>query len=304
MRRSEEFRRWTTSHAGVFTRAVALKRGVSPKQFRLGVEAGEWVRFRGAWILADYPTDIRSNAWAGLLRAGPNARITGLTCTWIHGLKLQSQTIFLSVPEQTNRVVEGAVLLRDRDRQINRFQVAGFPAVSRERAVVDALRLADSSYGREILHEALRLGWINCGQLDWWCDKLKRHRGLTNLKAQAVYASSGSRAESERLLATILRAGRLDGWSFNARICDASGDLIGIGDCVNFDLQIVLEVDGLAWHSSVDRFQRDRTRQNVLINAGWHVLRFTWPDLMDRPDKVVADIRTAMARCQAPTTQG
>jgi very-short-patch-repair endonuclease len=42
------------------------------------------------------------------------------------------------------------------------------------------------------------------------------------------------------------------------------------------------------------RFRRDRQRQNTLILDGWTVLRFTWQDLIQRPAKVIADIRTAL----------
>jgi len=85
----------------------------------------------------------------------------------------------------------------------------------------------------------------------------------------------------------------------NVPVHASSGTLIGIGDCVNVDLRIVLEVDGMAWHSSADRFQRDRSRQNALVNAGWLVLRFTWADLTERPDTVLAEVRLATARREA-----
>jgi very-short-patch-repair endonuclease len=45
-----------------------------------------------------------------------------------------------------------------------------------------------------------------------------------------------------------------------------------------------------------EHFQRDRRRQNRLIAAGWTVLRFTWWDLTERPDDVLAQIRAAVAR--------
>ena len=60
-------------------------------------------------------------------------------------------------------------------------------------------------------------------------------------------------------------------------------------------LELAIEVDGYAYHSGDDRFQRDRTRQNALIAAGWRVLRFTWADLADRPDYVVAQILQLLA---------
>jgi very-short-patch-repair endonuclease len=56
----------------------------------------------------------------------------------------------------------------------------------------------------------------------------------------------------------------------------------------------VIEIDGWAFHSDQERFQRDRSRQNRLVAAGWTVLRFTWSDLKDRPEAFVAAIRTAL----------
>ena len=57
---------------------------------------------------------------------------------------------------------------------------------------------------------------------------------------------------------------------------------------------VAIEVDGMAYHSDAVRFQRDRTRQNLLVSLGWTVLRFTWWDLVDRPDYVVTTIRRAV----------
>ncbi len=86
------------------------------------------------------------------------------------------------------------------------------------------------------------------------------------------------------------------GWVFNAEIRSASSELLGIGDCVNFELKIVVEVDGWAWHTDTKRFQRDRERQNDLVHAEWIVLRFTWLDLSERPHHVIESIRRAVTR--------
>lgn len=50
-------------------------------------------------------------------------------------------------------------------------------------------------------------------------------------------------------------------------------------------------MDGRAWHSAGDRFQRDRTRQNALVAAGYTVLRFTWFDVTERPEYVIRTVR-------------
>ena len=58
-------------------------------------------------------------------------------------------------------------------------------------------------------------------------------------------------------------------------------------------LKLAIEVDGMAHHIDVDRFRRDRRRQNALVALGWTVLRFTWADLTDRPGYVIATIHNA-----------
>ncbi len=58
-------------------------------------------------------------------------------------------------------------------------------------------------------------------------------------------------------------------------------------------------MDGYAYHSSPEAFQRDRDRQNQLDALGWTVLRFTWHDVVHRPAAVAATIRDAINRLPA-----
>jgi very-short-patch-repair endonuclease len=60
-------------------------------------------------------------------------------------------------------------------------------------------------------------------------------------------------------------------------------------------LKLALETDGLAFHSDSDDFHHDRVRQNAIILAGWQVLRFTWLDLTEYPERVIAEIRYAIS---------
>ena len=296
MRLPEEFRTWIAGHGGVFTRAHALGCGISPRQFRTGTDQQMWVSFEGVWIVASHPPDFTSHCWAALFRAGPDARITGTSALRLYGMEITSQQVCVCVPANRHYVLAGVTLLRDASRDEKPSSAAGLPSVGRQRAVVDALRLADQARGREILHEALRLGWIDPPTLEQWCDVLKGHSGLRQLRRQVAYALSGSRAESERLLLRLLKNEKMTGWDFNVPIHSRGGVLIGIGDCVHVERRVVIEVDGLAWHTQADRFQRDRTRQNHLVNEGWHVLRFTHDDLTHRPHRVLATIRAALAR--------
>ena len=64
------------------------------------------------------------------------------------------------------------------------------------------------------------------------------------------------------------------------------------------ELRLVIEVDGRHAHGE-GRFQSDRTRQNQLIEAGCTVLRYTWTDLVERPDAVARQVRAMVARLRS-----
>jgi very-short-patch-repair endonuclease len=66
---------------------------------------------------------------------------------------------------------------------------------------------------------------------------------------------------------------------------------------VAFPKQMVaIEVDGWAFHSDPEAFAIDRKRQNAIALLGWQVLRFTWLDLVEYPQRVLAEIRFATGR--------
>lgn len=58
---------------------------------------------------------------------------------------------------------------------------------------------------------------------------------------------------------------------------------------------MAVEIDGLAFHSESEDFHQDRVRQNAITLLGWQVLRFTWLDLTQYPDRVIAVLRTAIS---------
>jgi very-short-patch-repair endonuclease len=104
--------------------------------------------------------------------------------------------------------------------------------------------------------------------------------------------ADGARSQAERVLHRLLRQAKIECWVANHRVV-LSGIEYWI-DVAFLARRLALEVDGWAWHSDVERFTHDRRRQNALVLAGWTVLRFTWHDLMSRPEVVIAQIRAAL----------
>ncbi|MGI9210585.1 MAG: endonuclease domain-containing protein, partial [Rhodococcus sp. (in: high G+C Gram-positive bacteria)] len=88
----------------------------------------------------------------------------------------------------------------------------------------------------------------------------------------------------------LLRDAGLTGWRGHVWSCGFEIDVVFEAD------RVAIEVDGWAWHRDAHRQRRDAERQNVLDNAWWHVLRFTWHTLVEDPDGVIRQIRAALDR--------
>jgi very-short-patch-repair endonuclease len=104
----------------------------------------------------------------------------------------------------------------------------------------------------------------------------------------------GARSAAERVVAVLLRRARIRGWVANHPTA---------GYCVDvafLEEMLAVEIDGMASHGGARAFQRDRTRRNALIAAGWTVLNFTWADLIERPTYVPDSIHQSLAALTDP----
>ena len=102
----------------------------------------------------------------------------------------------------------------------------------------------------------------------------------------------GAEAESERRLQRLLDEARIGGWKGNHPVVIA-GRRFRL-DVAFPEHRLDVEVDGWAYHRSKERRDRDIERDNLLTQAGWRVLRFSWEDVAHRPDYVVATIRSVL----------
>ncbi len=161
--------------------------------------------------------------------------------------------------------------------------------------VVDSALLLEKPQALAFVERALQRNWITFDELVRRCHLAVGRPGVPTLVGTIRALGSGARADSERRLVAALRRKGVHGWSCNLAVSDERG-LIGIVDLAFPAFRLVIELDGRAWHVDRDRFQRDRSRQNRLVAAGWTVLRFTWEDVAYRLSDVLKEINAATAR--------
>ena len=280
---------------GLISRSQALSAGMTITEIRTRLERGDWSViqpqvYRSSQHLRSTAADVR----AAVLWAGPQAFVSGQAAAWWWDLTdTAPQIVEVTVPTTVHRRSRrGITVVRrplDRpDRASQRgVQVTALPFSALFGAV--ALGGAGPAMLDRALQKRLKLSELQ--------DVHERNLGRHGSRAAGELlkvASDGAAALSERLLIRLLRNAEITGWQVN---CPVLIDGAMIRPDVAFRREgIALEVDGWAWHHTPDRFQRDRARQNALINAGWIVLRFTWLDLTNDPAGVIRQVRSALSR--------
>jgi very-short-patch-repair endonuclease len=276
-------------HLGLFTRADAAACGFSRYQIRQRLESGEWRSVIGR-VLVTAGVDLTPAltdraaylAVPGAVMAGPSA-----ARSW--GFPVSDRRTVVLLDDDRILRAPGVLILRGPLDPRDVGAVHGAQTTWRERTIFDCLRLMDQQSGVDLLDHALQQRWLGLDRLAELIFQNIGRRGVDQVRRLVRVVSGGERSEAERVLTNLLRRAGVIGWRANAPIFDDRG-LIGLGDLVFEADKLVIEVDGWAYHVQADRFQRDRRRQNRLVRAGWRVLRFTWRDVTERPQYVIAAI--------------
>ena len=163
-----------------------------------------------------------------------------------------------------------------------------------ERSLIDTLRVLPLAQAQPVLDRALLKGWFTVEVLARRCDEFAGRRGVSRLRTHLARVEGGARSEAERTLHELLESWGITGWFANHPVTADDGTIRAVLDAAFPAALVAIEIDGLAFHTDPERFQRDRTRQNWLVNNGWTVLRFTWDDLRNRAWQVRQAIETAL----------
>jgi very-short-patch-repair endonuclease len=168
------------------------------------------------------------------------------------------------------------------------------PITSLPWTLCDYLATLPAGRAGQLADRALQRGWFTADHLARRVRDYPHRRGNPRLRQLLALTGDGAAAESERRVHALLRRAGIEGWIPNLPI-RVDGVLVAIVDLAIPECRIAIEIDGMAYHTDAERYQRDRTRQNAVQLLGWLVLRFTWADVIHRPDHVIAEVRHAIA---------
>jgi very-short-patch-repair endonuclease len=251
---------------------------------RLGAELYRWKE------LPDDPW-LMLSAWGRVL---PRETVfVGATAAWLFGLDLEpTNPVEVAVPPSSG--------LRSRAGLIVRRRV--IPArevvyVRRLRSTALPLTLAGLCLQRPAgealvaIDMAIHRGLIDSAALGRYAEMSKGRPGAARLRSLALLAAPAESPMETRLRWLLVQA-RLPQPEVQTNLRDRAARFVGRADLYYPAARLVLEYDG---GNHRERMVDDNRRQNLLVNAGYRVLRFTSADIRSRADVVIGQVRAALA---------
>jgi very-short-patch-repair endonuclease len=118
-----------------------------------------------------------------------------------------------------------------------------------------------------------------------------RHRGAKPLAGLLELDRDPARvrSEAEAKLLVLIRRAKLPDPETNVPLHGFEIDFLWR------DARLVVEVDGLAYHSSGSAIRNDRNKEAVLARHGFEVIRVIWSQIVDEPEATIARIAARQA---------
>jgi hypothetical protein len=120
-------------------------------------------------------------------------------------------------------------------------------------------------------------------------------RGCRRARAALAFVRQGAESRPETLLRLLLVRAGLPEPDLNVEIRDVAGRLLGRADLVYRKAHVIVEYDGDHHRTSTAQYEKDMTRVERLIAAGWTVIRVRARGLFVTPGETAARVRAALA---------
>jgi very-short-patch-repair endonuclease len=291
---------------GLITVEQARSAGLSDRSARSRVESGRWERLHpGVYRIAGAPRSWRQDILAACLAVGPAAVASHRSAAGLWGLDgIGPGWVELSVSRPASHRLPGVIVHRSTDLAAGRPVVrTGIPLTDPARTILDLGAVLPAWRVEAALESALSRRLVTLAGLRSALDAVARRgrRGAGVLRGLLDQRSDAARLSESVLEARVLRL-------FHDHFLPepvaqhevrVGQRLVGRVDFAYPPCKVAIEVDGYEAHSSLSAFGRDRARQNELVTAGWTVLRFTWDDVVHRPERVVGVVRQVLVAIPA-----
>ena len=248
----------------------------------------------GLYRWSELPEDpwLMFSAWR---RALPSESVfAGASAAWLFGLDvLPLDPVEVIVPASSGIRTRAGLLVRHAEVAPNDVvSIRGLRATALPLTLAGLCLRRPDVEALVAIDAALCRGLTDAAALIRYVAAAKGRPGTRKLFSLAALAAPAESPMETRLRWLLMEA-RLPRPQVQVNLRNGAGLFVGRADLYYPEARLVLEYDG---HNHRERLVEDDRRQNLMLNAGYRLLRFTSADLFNRAEVVVAQVRAALSR--------
>jgi very-short-patch-repair endonuclease len=252
-----------------------------------------WQRIgAGLYRWNELPDDpwLTLSAWRRVLPA--QTVFAGASAAWLHGIDPEpAESVEVVLPPSSSvRTRPGLIVRHGQIPPADRASVRGLRVTSLHLTLATLCLRRPAGEALVALDTAVRLGLADSASLCRYATTARGRPGTARMRSLALLAAAAESPMETRLRWLLIQA-RLPRPQVQANLLDAESRFVGRADIYYPEARLVIEFDG---GNHRERMVQDNRRQNLIINGGYRVLRFTAVDVYKHANALVAQVRSAL----------
>jgi very-short-patch-repair endonuclease len=237
---------------------------------------------------------------AAVLAAGPGAALSHRSAAALQELRATDRAkIDVIVARESTRNIDGVQVHRSRTLTPADITIVdGIPCTTVARTLLDLGAVIPTRALERAVEQAEVQHVLDGRAIQDQLQRNPRTRGAQRLRAvMADHDDTAAPTESEleERLFVVLRRGDLPLPERQVHIDPGDGEPPVRVDFAWRAQKLVVETDGGRYHRTQRAFESDRRRDQRLTQAGWRVIRITWRQLRDEPERILRMFETLLS---------
>ena len=236
---------------------------------------------------------------AAILACGPGAVLAHRSAAYLHGILEDSRDrVDVIAPNRRGRSPEGIAAHRDGTLAFaDRTVIDGVPCTSLARTLLDIAATESPGTLRYAINQAEVERVFDLAEVVELLKRSRGKRGVARLRLAIEHhdpREEEARLELEKKLLRLFKRGALSPPEVNGHLLVEGISLMP--DFIWRDARLIVEADSRRVHGTPTAFEKDRERDQRLAATGWTVIRVTWRQVVQEPDRLLETLRTLLSR--------
>jgi very-short-patch-repair endonuclease len=249
--------------------------------------------FRDVYVVSGTELTPLTRGRAGWLWSRRRGVVAGFTASAIHGARWVDDSRPIELIHDNRHRLPGLLVRGDEVSPDEVMAIRGVPVTTPERTAFDLCCWYPIATAVPAVDALARATGIKPPDVELIAARYPGRRGSRSARRALQLVDAGAESPKESWLRLLLVDAQLPPLETQVPVFDRRGRLVARVDMGWPDLKIAIEYDGEQHRSDERQYAWDITRSELLVEAGWIVIRIT---AKDRPGDIIRRVRAALAR--------